>query len=96
MRAAGVIVFHTGIRIAANRGHDIAFCNDLDLVAQVRTTQRIAQDFFGHIAAINVGLVHGGDTLVQTGRYFVAHVVWGGVCVIAQAPQPINDARKIQ
>ena len=36
MRACGVVIFAFGIRIAAHRGHDIAFGYDLHLRAQGR------------------------------------------------------------
>ena len=64
MCAAGIVMFHRRSFIPAYGRHNIAFGNDFDFIAQIGYLQSLPKQFFSHIAAINIGLIHGGDALL--------------------------------
>ena len=96
MCATGIIILYRRFGIPTHGSNDIAFCNDFDLVAQGRTTQRVSKHLLGRIAAIDVGLIHRGDTLIQTGGHLIAHMFRAGIGVISQTPHAIHKTRKAE
>ena len=66
VRRTGVVIFHPCRRVASDRCHDVAFGDDLDLVLQMRRRpEGVAENFLGLVTAIDVGLVHRGDALLE-------------------------------
>ena len=66
VRRTSVVIFHPCRRVASNRRHDVAFGDDLDLVLQMRRRpEGVAENFLGLVTAIDVGLVHRGDALLE-------------------------------
>ena len=92
-----IVIFHRRMGPTANRRDDVAFGDDLHLVAQRRVgAQGTAQDLFGAIIAIDIGLIKGGDALVQTCLNFCLDMGWRGVFDIANAPHAIDQSAEAE
>lgn len=61
-----IIIFYWCMGLMVNWCDDVVFGDDFYLVVQCRVCmQSIVKDFFGVIVVIDVGLIKGGDVLVQ-------------------------------
>jgi len=84
-------------RVAAHALEDVALGDDLDLVLERGGLfQCNTQHFFGHVAAVDVGLIHRGDALFDASFDLGLHMGGRGVGVIGQPPHAIDDARQIK
>ncbi len=92
----GIVILHRLVRELANRCHDVGLGHDFDLVAQSRCRPKtIAKDLFDNVGAIDVGQIHRGDALFQTGFNLGLNMRRAGV-VFVDAPRAIDNSRKTQ
>ena len=89
----GVIIFHVGCRVPANRGDDIAFGDDFEFVAQARGGfECVAENGFRRVAAIDIGLVHRRDTLGKARLDLGLHMLRRGVGIVTDAPHAVHQS----
>ncbi len=97
MSCGCVVIFYRRVRIAANRGHDIAFCDDFHFGPQIGPrAQRGTQNALSGISAINIRLIKGCDPLGKAGFDFCDDMIGGGIRVIAKPPHPVDKTAKTQ
>ena len=97
MGPSGVVIFDPCRAVPPHRRDDVTFGDNLDAVLQCRrVTKRGAQNFLGHVAAIDVGLVHRGYSLREAGLDLRLHMRSRGVGIIAKPPHAIDNPRQRQ
>ncbi len=89
-------MLHPRARVAAGGHEDVALGDDLQPVAQARAAQRGAEQLLDPVAAIDVGMVHRGDALLETGLDLGTHMTGRGVRSVGETPEPIDDAAELE
>ena len=84
---------HPLISVFPNRRDNITFRHDFDLIPQPGGgLQRRTKHRLRPVGAIDISLIHRGDTLRQTGLDLRLHMPGGRIIVIPQPPHAIDDA----